>query len=96
MIKPYNEEKFTDLKELTIIDFYADWCGPCKMLGRVLEQLENIDIIKINVDEYEELAKEYKVMSIPYLLIIKDGEIKKELIGFRSKEDLEEEIKNIM
>lgn len=96
MIKVYNGENFKDLKGLYIIDFYADWCGPCKMLGKVLEQLEDINILKINVDENEELAKEYKVMSIPYLLIIKDGEVKKELLGFRSKEDLEEEIKAIM
>ena len=60
-----------------------------------MEQLENVDIIKINVDENEELAKKYKVMSIPYLLIVKDGEIKKELLGFRSKDDLEEELKDL-
>lgn len=96
MIKHYEGEKFEELKGLYLIDFYADWCGPCKMLGQVLEQLEGINIIKINVDENEELAKEYKVMSIPYLLLIKDGKVEKELLGFRSKDDLEEEIKSIM
>ena len=95
MIKHYENEKIEDIKELTIIDFYADWCGPCKMLSQVLEQLENINIIKVNVDENEELAKKYKVMSIPYLLIVKDGEVKKEIIGFRSKDDLEEELKDM-
>ena len=95
MIKHYEKEKIEDLKDLTIIDFYADWCGPCKMLSQVLKQFEDIDIIKVNVDENEELAKKYKVMSIPYLLIVKDGKIIKELIGFRSKDDLEEELKSL-
>ena len=95
MIKNYKNEKIEDIKNLTIIDFYADWCGPCKMLSQVLEQLENIDIIKINVDEHEDLAKKYKVMSIPYLLIVKDGKIEKELLGFKSKDDLEEELKEL-
>ena len=95
MIKQYSNEKLEEIKNLKIVDFYADWCGPCKMLSQVLEQLENVDIIKINVDENEELAKKYKVMSIPYLLIVKDGEIKKELLGFRSKDDLEEELKDL-
>ena len=92
MIKQYEKEDLTALKGLYLIDFYADWCGPCKMLAKVLEQLEDINIIKINVDENEELAKKYKVMSIPHLLIVKDGKIVKEMIGFRTKEDLEEEI----
>lgn len=95
MIKKYDKEDLTKLKGTYLIDFYADWCGPCKMLGQVLETLENIDIIKINVDEEEELAKQYKIMSIPNILIIKDGDIKKQLIGFRSKEELENEINNV-
>ena len=74
-------------------------CGILKLKkclsSEVLETLENIDIIKINVDEEEELAKQYKIMSIPNILIIKDGDIKKQLIGFKSKEDLENEINNV-
>ena len=95
MIKKYNKEDLTKLEGVYLIDFYADWCGPCKMLGQVLETMEDLNIIKINVDEEEELAKRYKIMSIPNLLIIKDGEIKKQLIGFRSKEELLKEIDNV-
>ena len=65
------------------------------MLGQVLEQLEDIDIIKINVDEEEELAKKYKVMSIPNMFIVKDGEIVKQMIGFKSKDEILEEIESI-
>lgn len=95
MIRKYNNEDLKSLEGLVLVDFYADWCGPCKMLGQVLETLDNIEIIKINVDDNEELAKEYKVMSIPKMLIIKDGEIKSEMIGFRSKEEIEKEMENI-
>lgn len=95
MIKKYNKEDIQSLKGIHLIDFYADWCGPCKMLGQVLETLEDIDIIKINVDEEEELAKKYKIMSIPNMLIIKDGEIVKQMIGFRSKDEILKEMENI-
>lgn len=95
MIKKYNKENFESLEGIHLIDFYADWCGPCKMLGQVLETLEDVDIIKINVDEEEELAKKYKIMSIPNMLIIKDGEIVKQMIGFRSKEEILEEIRKV-
>lgn len=95
MIKTYDKEDLTKLEGLYLVDFYADWCGPCKMLEQVLETLENINIIKVDVDKEGELAKKYKIMSIPNILIIKDGEIKKQLVGFRSKEDLEREINDI-
>lgn len=95
MIKKYNNEKINELKGVYLLDFYADWCGPCKMLGKVLEEIDNVDIIKINVDEYEELAKEYKIMSIPNMLIIKDGKLEKQIIGFHSKEEIENELESV-
>lgn len=95
MVKVYNNEKIGDLKGLCLLDFYADWCGPCKMLSPVLESLEDIEIYKINVDNFEELAKEYKVMSIPNMFIVKDGEIVKQLVGFKNKEELLEEIESV-
>lgn len=95
MIRKYNNEEIESLKGIYLIDFYADWCGPCKMLGRVLETLEDVDVIKVNVDEEEELAKKYKVMSIPNMFIVKDGEIVKQMIGFRSKDEILEELESI-
>ena len=94
MVKHYNGENIKEIKGLFIVDFYADWCGPCRMMEPILESI-NIDVLKINVDENENLAKEYKVMSIPYMLIVKDGEILKDLVGFHSKDELEEIIDTI-
>ena len=66
--------------ELTLVDFYADWCGPCKMLAPELEQLEKetgIKIIKINVDELSLLARQFRIMTIPTLMLFKDGQLVK-------------------
>ena len=98
MIKYLKNEKLEDLitNDLTLVDFYAEWCGPCKMMGPVLESIEDkIDIIKIDVDKFPDLAQEYRVMSIPDLMIFKDGEKILESVGFQSKEDLEEVISNL-
>ena len=89
MVKYYENENFKDLKGLYLIDFYAEWCGPCKMMSSVLDTLEGIEVIKVNVDEYQDLAKEYGVMSIPYMLILKDGEKMTELVGFHTKDDID-------
>ena len=74
-----------------LVDFYAEWCGPCRMMGPVLESLEDkINIVKVNVDEHEDLAAKYRIMSIPALFFFKDGVKKEEVIGFHSKEEIEE------
>jgi thioredoxin 1 len=79
-----------------LVDFYADWCGPCKMLHPVLESLDKIiDIIKINVDKFDDLANEYKVMSIPTIIFFKDGKMIKELVGFHSAEEFKEIIEKL-
>lgn len=75
-------------KELVIVDFYADWCGPCKMQSRVLDELTDYNIVRVNVDEEEELAKKYGVMSIPTLIKFKNGEEVDKNIGFLNKVDL--------
>lgn len=66
-------------KELIILDFYADWCGPCKMLGPILEKLAEeykVKLIKLNVDQEQGLAQEFGIMSIPTVVFFKDGEPK--------------------
>ena len=80
-------------KEFILVDFYADWCGPCKMMGKVLEEMDNIDILKVNVDSYPNIAREFKVMSIPTLIIFENGKEVKKNIGMMSKSDLESFIK---
>ena len=90
------ENNFKDvIKEgVWIVDFYADWCGPCKMLGSVLESMD-VNILKINVDTHEDLATTFGVMSIPTICFFKDGELKEKVIGFRNKEELEKILNNI-
>lgn len=85
-------EKENDFKELTkgkiLLDFYADWCGPCKMLAPVLEQVDFIDVLKINVDEFPGLSAKFGVMSIPTLVLMDNGkEIKRDL-GFKNLADI--------
>ena len=79
-------------KGLTLVDFYAEWCGPCKMIGPILEEISDeiseVNIVKVNIDEYSDIAKNYGVMSIPTLIMFKNGEAKDKSIGFMPKEDI--------
>lgn len=91
MVKYLESENFKEvIKEgLWIVDFYADWCGPCKMLGPVLEELDR-NVLKVNVDNHESLATEFGVMSIPTICFFKDGKLENKVIGFRNKTEIEE------
>lgn len=75
-----------------LVDFYAEWCGPCKMLGPILEQVNEIDVLKINIDEFPDIAAKFGVMSIPTLILFVEGkEIKKE-IGFKNLDEIKKMI----
>ncbi len=82
-----------------MVDFWAEWCGPCKMLSPVVEQIESeisdIKVCKINIDDEGELALRYNVMSIPTLMFFKNGEIAGQLIGVHSKTDILAEIEKL-
>ena len=88
-------EKFKELiKEKVLVDFYANWCGPCKMIASELERANStIKTIKVDVDQFEELAKEYGVMSIPTLILFDEGKEIKRNIGFMDKDRIEKFIK---
>lgn len=77
---------------VVLVDFYADWCGPCKMLGPVLEEMENtdkdFDLVKVNVDDEGALAQRFGVMSIPTIVLFKDGKQVAASTGFRPKEQI--------
>lgn len=91
-----DESKFKELikEDKILVDFFATWCGPCKMLGPVLEKTESdIKVIKVDTDEFEELAREYGVMSIPTLVLIEKGNEVKRNIGFIDKNKLLEFLK---
>jgi len=78
------------IKEKVLVDFYANWCGPCKMLSPILEKTESdIKVIKVDVDKFEELARNYSVMSIPTIILFENGKEIKRNIGFIDKDKLE-------
>ncbi len=76
-----------------LVDFYADWCGPCKMMASVLENIEGIDVLKVNVDNFPDLAQKYGVMSIPTLILFDNNQQVKSNIGFMNEDELKEFIK---
>ena len=91
-----NKDNFDSLISdgVVVVDFFANWCGPCKMLGPVLEDLSNsrseVKVVKIDVDQEEDLARRFGVMSIPALYLFKDGKQVDNKVGFMPLSDLEE------
>ena len=84
-----NEVK--DSNKVVLVDFYADWCGPCKMMSPIIDEIsgevdDRVKVCKLNVDEATDMASEYGVMSIPTLIVFKNGEVFETLIGLQSKD----------
>ena len=81
----------------TLVDFWAEWCGPCKLMDGPLDELAGeqsgkLNVVKLNVDENQATAMEYGVMSIPTMIVFRDGQEKKRLVGARSRTQLESEL----
>ena len=96
-VKQIKENEFNKIinnkEKKVIIDCYADWCGPCKMLSPIIDELatniDNCEFYKLNVNESENISREYGIMSIPTILIFKDGKEIQRTIGLKTKEELE-------
>ncbi len=91
------EETILKSKTPVLVDFYADWCTPCKMMSPIIEEVSNefkdkIIVLKINIDECPDIAQKYSVMSIPTIILFKNGEATKTSVGVTSKEKLVEMI----
>ena len=99
MVKDINAEEYEQLKQSTkpvVIDFHATWCGPCKILSPILEELqeemEEVEFVKLDVDQFPEISGANQVMGVPTVVIIKDGEVKDRFVGVKPKETIKEKI----
>ena len=95
------DETIGAANEAVVVDFWAEWCGPCKMIAPILadiatEQAGKVTIAKLNVDENPDLAMRYNVMSIPTLLVFRDGELAKRLVGAKPKSALLQELSEFL
>lgn len=84
---------------VTLVDFFATWCGPCKMLSPIIEELsseaDGFSVYKVDIDECEDLAMDFSVMSVPTLIVFKNGEEAERMIGVRSKADILNVIRSV-
>ena len=96
VIKLNNENFKAEVKEsnkVVLVDFYADWCGPCKMMSPIVDEIaeelgDKVKVGKVNSDENIDLAEKYGIMSIPTIMIIKNGEVSKTFVGVTNKSDI--------
>ena len=99
MVKDITDQTFKELSSngKVVVDCFAEWCGPCKMLSPIIdelaEELTNVNFYKLNVDESVEVVRKYNIMSIPTILIFNDGELVNQSVGFKTKEELKDLLK---
>ena len=92
------EEEVKISEKPVILDFYADWCGPCKMMSPIIDKIaeelgEEVKVGKVNTDENMDLAEQYEIMSIPTIMIFKNGEVTKKFLGVTDKNEIIEAVK---
>ncbi|MCY6484753.1 thioredoxin [Clostridium aestuarii] len=95
------KEEVLSTDKLVVADFWAPWCGPCRMVGPIIEELskelgEEVKFVKINIDANGRLADTLRIESIPTIMIIKDGKVKKKIVGFKPKNQLLKSIKKVL
>ena len=86
----YENDFSTLIKDKAVVDFYATWCGPCRMFGPVFEEVskdEDFNFVKLDVDKYSDIAREYGVMSIPTVILFENGKEVKRFTGFMTKDE---------
>ena len=102
MVKEINAEEYSEILNSTnhvVIDFHATWCGPCKVLSPILEELddeiEGVEFVKLDVDQHPQIAGQNQVMGVPTVVILKDGEVKDRFVGVQPKEVIKEKITSL-
>ncbi len=93
------QREVLDHKGVVLVDFFAQWCGPCKITSPIIDELaesmKDVKFAKVDVDNNQDLAGKYSIFSIPTFLILKDGQVKNQFVGAHNKESFEEELKKV-